>query len=234
MSSLLIDGASRSEPVFGAGGLAPYERALLAAHRRSTLRLVGALENSPAGGDVIDVATYSDGADTVDRSVLAMTSGAVLDLGCGPGRMVEAAVQLGRTALGVDLSVAALELAVRRGVPVLHASVFDPLPDEGGWGAVLLLDGNVGIGGDPDSLLRRARALVRPDRASRIVVEAHRTEHDRRFEAVLVDDDGRRSAAFPWAQLGSRALVTVGSRSGLQVVRRWRTGGRRFVAFSPC
>lgn len=146
MSSLLIDGASRSEPVFGAGGLAPYERALLAAHRRSTLRLVGALENSPAGGDVIDVATYSDGADTVDRSVLAMTSGAVLDLGCGPGRMVEAAVQLGRTALGVDLSVAALELAVRRGVPVLHASVFDPLPDEGGWGAVLLLDGNVGIG----------------------------------------------------------------------------------------
>ena len=34
--------------------------------------------------------------------------------------------------------------------------MFEPLPGEGRWGTVLLLDGNVGIGGDPVALLERA------------------------------------------------------------------------------
>lgn len=234
MSSLLIGPGVEAAPAFGAGGRSPYEQALLDPRRRPTLHLVESRPALPGVGGSVDVAAFRGVADDVDRGVIGMTTGSVLDLGCGPGRMVEAAVLLGRQALGVDLSEAAVELAVQRGVPVLNASVFDRLPDEGRWATVLLLDGNVGIGGDPEALLRRAGALVRPDGSARIVVEAHRLEGDHRFDAVIVDDAGRRSAAFPWAQLGPRALAAVGVRSGLRVVQRRRSGGRRFVVFAPC
>jgi len=226
MSSTLIDPRRDATPAFGAGGRSPYEQALLDPRRRPTLQLVGSHPALPGVGEPIDVAAFRGFADDVDRGVLGMTTGSVLDLGCGPGRMVEAAVRLGRRALGVDLSAVAVKLAARRGVPVLNASVFDRLPGEGHWGAVLLLDGNVGIGGDPEALLRRASTLVRPDGSARIVVEAHRMEGDHRFDAVIVDDAGRRSAIFPWAQLGTQALVAVGASSGLRLVQRRRSGGR--------
>lgn len=234
MSSLLTSRHPGTESVFGAGGHLPYDRALLETADRTTVRLVEAFSAHSDADELIDVASFTAAADPVDLGVLGATTGATLDLGCGPGRMVEAAVRLGRPALGVDLSSVALELAARRGAPVLSASVFDPLPDEGRWDTVLLLDGNIGIGGDPDALLRRTRALVRDARDSRVVVEASRHDVDRRFDAVVVDVDGCRSSAFPWAQLGSLAIARVGARNGFGVARRWRAGGRRFVAFAPC
>lgn len=234
MSSQAIGQGRPTPPVFGAGGRSPYDEALRDPRRRPALHLVESRSARSGIGGSVDVAAFRGVADAVDLGVIGMTTGSVLDLGCGPGRMVEAAVLLGRRALGVDLSAAAVELASRRGVPVLHASVFDTLPEEGRWGAALLLDGNVGIGGDPEALLRRAGELVRPDAAARIVVEAHRLEGEHRFDAVVVDDAGRRSAVFPWAQIGSRALAAAGVRSGLRVVQRRRSGGRRFVVFAPC
>ena len=47
-------------------------------------------------------------ADATDHAVLARSRGPVLDLGCGPGRMVRAALLAGRPALGVDVSPAAV------------------------------------------------------------------------------------------------------------------------------
>ena len=85
----------------------------------------------------------------------------VLDVGCGPGRIVAALAAEGRIALGVDPSPAAIAEAARR-APRAAPSVFDPLPGERRWGTVLLLDGNVGIGGDPVALLARAAWLLRP------------------------------------------------------------------------
>ena len=54
---------------------------------------------------------------------------------------------------------------LRLGGPALRRSVFDPLPGEGRWGTALLLDGNIGIGGDPRALLAPDwRELRRPGR----------------------------------------------------------------------
>ncbi|MDP9442781.1 MAG: hypothetical protein M3P34_11540, partial [Actinomycetota bacterium] len=41
-------------------------------------------------------------------------------------------------------------------------SVFGALPGEGRWATALLIDGNIGIGGDPVALLRRVAELLRP------------------------------------------------------------------------
>src|SRR5207244_2901221 len=97
-----------------------------------------------------------------ERLVLTWVDPPVLDIGCGPGRHVASLLRRGVPALGIDPAPSAVSLARSRGAAVLQRSVFDPLPRSGGWGTALLLDGNVGIGGDPARLLRRVGSLIRP------------------------------------------------------------------------
>ena len=95
-------------------------------------------------------------ADTADRAALdrmrlGFPAGAeVLDLGCGPGRHCVYLHNAGLDVLGVDASAAAVELTRRAGATALHADALGTLPRPGaGWDGVLLLDGNIGIGGNP-------------------------------------------------------------------------------------
>ncbi|HEX3732622.1 MAG TPA: hypothetical protein VHU91_06860, partial [Mycobacteriales bacterium] len=87
-------------------------------------------------------------------------------------------------------------------------------------------DGNVGIGGDPDGLLRRCMQLVAP--GGRIIVEVDPADVDRAYEAYLVDSDGRSGDPFPWAQLGFPALRRRVEALGFSCVHRWGVGGRSF------
>ena len=95
-----------------------------------------------------------------DRALLGHCRGATLDVGCGPGRMSAHLAASGHVVLGVDIVREAVEQARRRGVAALRRNAFDTLPGEGRWDTVLLADGNIGIGGAPVRLLRRAGELL--------------------------------------------------------------------------
>lgn len=110
----------------------------------------------------LDVERWCAGADAADESVLARCRGSVLDIGCGPGRLVVALAERGRRALGIDVTPAAVTRTVGRGGTALCRSVFEPLPGERRWDTALLIDGNIGIGGDPAALLRRTAGLIGP------------------------------------------------------------------------
>ncbi|MGH3899265.1 MAG: methionine biosynthesis protein MetW [Pseudonocardiaceae bacterium] len=97
-------------------------------------------------------------ADSEDGWLLDRCTGPTVDLGCGPGRLVAELAGRGVAALGVDHSHCAVRQCHSRGVLVLRRDVFAPLPGERRWHHVLLADGNIGIGGDPARLLRRAAA----------------------------------------------------------------------------
>lgn len=208
---------------FGAGGGEPW-RAVLTG-RADALVLTHA---DGSADEVLDAARWARPADAADRSALAGLSGPVLDVGCGPGRMVQAALDAGLPAWGIDSSRAAVTRCRRAGLPVLRRDLWDRLPREGAWGGLLLLDGNVGIGGDIGSVLDRCRSLLRP--GGSVVVEAHPdAARDRSGLSVLRDGRGRESAPFAWSQAGPPALL-LAARS-LRPSLSWSVGGRSFVRF---
>ena len=62
---------------------------------------------------VLDLREWERPADLVDRAVLWGIRGPVLEVGCGPGRLVAALAESGTPALGIDISPLAAELAAR-------------------------------------------------------------------------------------------------------------------------
>jgi len=218
---------------FGSGGAEPYARALRHEGLLQLVRVTGGAgrpASPPASGDTddaFDVARWSADADAADLTTLDDETGPVLDIGCGPARMVRAAVDRGLTVLGLDVSPTAVAMAREAGLPVAGGSVFDPLPREGQWNLALLLDGNVGIGGDPTALLTRCAEILTTT-GSIVVETAPEASLDDSYEAHVVDDQGHASATFPWAEVGREALHLHAGRSGLRVAQTWSVDGRTF------
>jgi SAM-dependent methyltransferase len=176
----------------------------------------------------IDAARWNGEASAADLQLLHRVRGPVLDIGCGPGRMVRAATNLGMTALGIDVSTAAVEIARRSGVNALELSVFDELPLEGEWNTVLLVDENVGIGGNVTTLLRRCAHLIAPE--GEIVVEVHRdARRDREYRGRLIDGDGNHSETFPWAEIGIIGLAHRAAGIELDLRQSWTSDDRTFA-----
>ncbi|MFJ7195633.1 MULTISPECIES: class I SAM-dependent methyltransferase [unclassified Streptomyces] len=182
----------------------------------------------------LDVERWCANADAADLSALGRCEGPVLDIGCGPGRLVAELAVRGHRALGIDISETAVARTLRLGGAALHRSVFDPLPGEGRWGTVLLLDGNIGIGGNPPLLLRRTADLLAP--GGLLIAETTPQDVDERVQVRL--DDGRGTAAadsgvvgpFPWARLGTPALLRYARAYSWQPVDQWEADGRPFVS----
>jgi len=212
-----------AEPTFGAGGAEPYAGALRGGE---LLYLRDARERS-TNRVTMDVSRWNADADQADLTLLASVTGPVLDIGCGPGRMVRAALGLGMQALGLDVSPAAIAMAGKLGGVYHEGSVFEPVPGEGTWQTALLVDGNVGIGGNVPALLARCRHLLAA--SGEIVVELHndprREEH---YLGEVVDSHGGTSAVFPWAEMGLLPLLGLLPALGLRRVRSWEIDGRSF------
>jgi SAM-dependent methyltransferase len=173
-----------------------------------------------------DIDRWHAPASEAEGRFLAALVGPVLDVGCGPGRVLDALARRRVAVLGVDPSPTAVALARQRGAAVLQRSVFDALPGTGRWETVLLLDGNVGIGGDPRRLLRRCGALVRP--GGEVVVEVEPPGTGWRRCRARLERDSERSPWFPWAIVGCDAIGAVADAASLEV-RSVRRVERRWI-----
>ena len=171
-----------------------------------------------------DLARWAGPIDDADATVLDRCVPPVLDIGCGPGRFVLALAERGQAALGVDITGSAVQLTRRHGAPALHRDVFARTPGEGRWPTALLMDGNIGIGGDPARLLRRVRGLLRTD--GRLLVEVHpRPDADDRRRVRF----RARGPAFPWAEIGLATLEREAVPAGYAIGDVWSVDGRSFV-----
>lgn len=204
-----------------AGALAPYEQAL---------RTAGPLGLYIEDGRLIelDVGRWLGGADDADRTVLDRCLGPVLDVGCGPGRFVSAASERGIAALGVDIAETAVALTRGQGFPALLRSVFTELPGEGRWSTVLLIDGNIGIGGDPLRLLTRIDGLLGP--GGKLIVETDSDPYANELFEVRFSEHGMPvGAVFDWAEVGRHALERYARSVGYTLGECWVHSGRTFL-----
>jgi SAM-dependent methyltransferase len=201
-----------------ASPLEVFDAALSAPRGRLALALAdGAQQPLP-------LARWHGRATAADLLVLEQARGPVLDVGCGPGRHLEALAARGVPALGLDISATAVRLARRRGVRAVRGSVWGVLPGPRTWGTVLLLDGTLGLDGRPRALLRRASGLLAPGGCVLVEVDAGGAPGPVR----LVGADGP-SAPFEWAAVGWGDLDALAASAGYAVGWRRRCGERGFA-----
>ncbi len=163
-------------------------------------------------------------ADASDAELLALATAPVLDLGCGPGRHLAALKASGKDALGVDLSPVAIRLARRRGATAIPGDVFGNVPRSGRWRTALLLDGNVGIGGAPVALLRRACELLAPGGAALVELDPPGTPTV--LTRIRIEAGGEVSEWFRWARVGVDGIEPLAARARLPLVEVVCAGGR--------
>jgi SAM-dependent methyltransferase len=167
-------------------------------------------------------------------------SGPTIELGCGPARLVARLIQRGIPALGIDRSATAIRLAGRGGAPALLGDVFDaspasgwgylplagecPQPGMGHWQTVLLVDGNVGLGGDPRRILGRAAELLCG--GGHCVAEFDAEAGGIRARWVRLESARDVGPWFRWASVGMDSAATLAGQVGLTLTSIRLIGGR--------
>jgi SAM-dependent methyltransferase len=165
--------------------------------------------------------------DDADAEVLDWAQAPVIDLGCGPGRHAAALRAAGVGALGVDLSPVAISIARRRGAAVVLADLFTGVPHAGRWRTALLLDGNIGIGGAPEALLRRTRELLAPGGSALVEVDGPGAPTYR--TRVRLEARDAVSDWFAWARVGVDGIRGLSHAAGLEAREPFGAGGRWFA-----
>ncbi len=181
---------------------------------------------------VLDRARWHAPATEEEKALLSTVVGPVIDLGCGPGRLVVSLAAEGVDVLGVDSSPGAVALARRQGANVVEGDVFGPLPGEGAWDTCLLFDGTIGIGGDPTRLLNRCRELT--GGRGRVIAEVEPPGTGWRHLTAWFERDGRRSPAFDWAVVGADAIADVARPAGFELATLAQTASGRWFADLRC
>src|SRR5690606_8756887 len=153
-----------------------------------------------------------------------------LDIGSGPGRLTAALTRRGIRALGIDITPRAVALTRRAGGFALLRDVFDDVPWSGHWATALLADGNIGIGGHPEVLLRRVRQLIRP--GGTVLAEVAPPGTPSRVGRLRLRRGNRVGEWFGWATVSATDIRRVALAAGFTDVECWTAHDRRFARLS--
>jgi SAM-dependent methyltransferase len=162
-----------------------------------------------------------------DDRIVARADAPVLDVGCGPGRLLEALAAQGKEALGVDLVAAAVGIANARGGRAVEGSIFAEVPGAGSWATALLLDGNIGIGGHPEALLERVGDLLAP--GGEAIVEVDPPGYPTRTTHVRIEATDAVSEWFVWSRVAADDLAPIAADAGMPCAELFEDDGRWFA-----
>jgi hypothetical protein len=129
-------------------------------------------------------------------------------------------------AVGVEISPVAAAILRERGGDVIVGSIFER-PTTSDWQTALLLDGNIGIGGDATCLLRRTAALLAP--AGRVLVELEPPAGAPLARRVRLEGERLVSHWMPWHFVAAEEIDGLAAAAGLAVHERWQAGDRWFA-----
>ncbi|WP_405143028.1 hypothetical protein OG589_36875 [Sphaerisporangium sp. NBC_01403] len=101
-------------------------------------------------------------------------------------------------------------------------------PEESaGLAAAALADGNIGIGGDPEALLRRARELVRS--GGTVITEVLPPQTASRVDRVRLRRGGAAGEWFTWATVSAADMPDLARDAGFTRTGCWSRSGRWFA-----
>jgi SAM-dependent methyltransferase len=185
------------------------------------------LRYSDGAVEPLEVSRWLDEPDRLELDVLRLAAPPVLDVGCGPGRLVLGLSRMGIPALGIETAPSAVRTGRSRGASILERSVFGVVPGAGRWGSALLFDGTIGIGGCPRTLLRRLRELLRP--GGRVLAEIDPPGQGLRQMRARIESGEEASDWFPWARVDATAIGQVAADAGFVLTSLERVPGRWFA-----
>lgn len=185
------------------------------------------LRSADGGSEPLPLDRWLAPTTPPDDRVVARSAAPVLDVGCGPGRLLEALAASGKEALGVDLVAAAVGIANARGGRAVEGSIFADVPGAGRWATALLLDGNIGIGGHPGALLERVASLLAPD--GEAIVEVDPPGYPTRTTQVRIEAGETVSEWFVWSRVAADDLAPIAADAGLPCAELFEDGGRWFA-----
>ena len=107
------------------------------------------------------------------------------------------------------------------------ADVFEELPGAGSWRTALLLDGNIGIGGDPVRLLRRLQSLLCEGGA--VLLELEPPGLVSAVARARLELGPERSDWFSWARVSACGIGAIAARADMAVEQEWSCGERWFA-----
>jgi SAM-dependent methyltransferase len=153
-----------------------------------------------------------------------ITDGPVLDLGCGAGRASLHLQQAGLPVTALDSSEGAVEVTRRRGVAdVILGDLNDP-PSTRPWQTVLLLCGNLGLGGSWDGNRRLLTELANRSVPGALLVT---DSVESRGPAEIGLRIHYRDAVTPWwrqRNVGAREVAALVAGTGWEVERHIEAG----------
>ncbi|GAA1311441.1 methyltransferase type 12 [Planotetraspora silvatica] len=162
-----------------------------------------------------------------DEELLARCAGPTLDVGSGPGRLTIALTRRGVPALGIDITPHAVHLTRKAGAQALVRDVFGHVPGSGRWATILLADGNIGIGGDPLTLLKRVRELLRP--GGWVLADVAPPRAASKVDRVRLRRGDELGEWFGWATVSAADIARLGVSAGFTFVDPWTRSGRWFA-----
>ncbi|MEV4010734.1 methyltransferase domain-containing protein [Nonomuraea angiospora] len=178
---------------------------------------------------VLETARWFEPVDG-DETLLSRCTSPTLDIGSGPGRLTVALARRGVQSLGIDITPRAVALTRKAGGFAMLRNVFDEVPGSGQWATALLADGNIGIGGHPEVLLRRVRQLVRP--GGQVLVELAPPATRSRIDRVRLRRGPHVGDWFGWATVSVSDIQRVAGAGGFPVVDCWTAHGRWMARLS--
>lgn len=168
--------------------------------------------------------------DDADQTVLDRCTGATLDVGCGPGRLSAELRRSGVQAVGIDVNEVALQMTYDRGGAAVRADLFGGVPDQVAWGTLVLLDGNLGIGGDPTRLFARCAELLVP--GGQLLVETEAPGGGQGRGRRRLENSTEVGPWFPWATLDVKGVTAAAASTPLVLRESWSAGDRWFAALT--
>jgi SAM-dependent methyltransferase len=180
-----------------------------------------------------DLAAYFAPVTSHELALLDLAEGPVLDVGCGPARHARLLQTRGLTAIGLDRSLLALDLARSLGLRRwLHADACSgPLPPAR---TALLLDGNLGLAGTPAGAAQLLHRLATAcGLGGRLLVSGRAPRHGG-LRAMVVRDAYRDRAGRweRWLQAGLPAVLDLAAPAGWRLRYAAAAGGDYWAALS--